>query len=55
MGTHKNCPSVLAGSGIDLKAWIEAHPESLGLLVQERFGANLPFLFKVCPRRLDVA
>lgn len=47
MGTHPNCPSVVASTGASLQSWIEAHPESLGQHVQRRFGSGLPFLFKV--------
>ncbi len=47
MGTHPNCPSVVASTGASLQSWIEAHPESLGQPVRRRFGTQLPFLFKV--------
>lgn len=47
MGTHSNGPSVLKGSSQKLSEWIKAHPESLGEFVIQKFGINLPFLFKV--------
>lgn len=47
MGTHPSCPSRLAGSGKDLIEHIASHPELLGPTIIERFGRNLPFLFKV--------
>ena len=47
MGTHPNCPAVVADSQATLQAWIEEHPECLGPKVRRRFGTQLPFLFKV--------
>ncbi|GFH10051.1 mannose-6-phosphate isomerase [Haematococcus lacustris] len=47
MGTHPNCPSTVASTGQSLSSWIQQHQESLGTAVQQRFGVNLPFLFKV--------
>jgi mannose-6-phosphate isomerase len=47
MGTHPNGPSILKGSSKKLGAWIKAHPASLGAKVTEKFGVQLPFLFKV--------
>ena len=47
MGTHPNCPSLVASTGEGLQSWIEKHPTSLGPLVSHTFGPNLPFLFKV--------
>mmetsp|Transcript_16132 Transcript_16132/g.34912 ORF Transcript_16132/g.34912 Transcript_16132/m.34912 type:complete len:460 (-) Transcript_16132:866-2245(-) len=47
MGTHPNCPALVASTSGTLQQWIEEHPESLGLTVQKRFGVQLPFLFKV--------
>ena len=48
MGTHPSAPSKLAGGeGVALKTWIEANPSALGSTVHERWGAELPFLFKV--------
>lgn len=49
MGTHPSCPSKLLSSGEDLKAYVKAHPELLGDKVVEKFGDDLPFLFKVPP------
>ena len=50
MGTHPSGPSLVASTGESLKDWILAHPDALGEAVQKRFGADLPFLFKVCLR-----
>lgn len=47
MGTHPNGPSVLKSSSQKLGDWIHAHPESLGAKTKEKFGGQLPFLFKV--------
>mmetsp|Transcript_7566 Transcript_7566/g.18164 ORF Transcript_7566/g.18164 Transcript_7566/m.18164 type:complete len:191 (-) Transcript_7566:170-742(-) len=47
MGTHPSGPSVVSGTGTSLKDWIEEHPETLGTKVQNRFGKDLPYLFKV--------
>lgn len=47
MGTHPNGPSLLKGSSQKLGDWIKAHPASLGAKVTEKFGVQLPFLFKV--------
>jgi mannose-6-phosphate isomerase len=47
MGTHPNGPSILKGSSQKLLRWIQAHPDSLGAKVTEKFGVQLPFLFKV--------
>jgi mannose-6-phosphate isomerase len=47
MGTHPNGASVLKGSGQELGLWIQTHPTSLGAKVTEKFGVQLPFLFKV--------
>lgn len=47
MGTHPNGPSVLRSSNQQLVDWIHAHPESLGAKAKEKFGLQLPFLFKV--------
>ena len=47
MGTHPVCPSIVASTGETLERWIDEHPECLGLQVQQRFGGQLPFLFKV--------
>ncbi|PSN37566.1 Mannose-6-phosphate isomerase [Blattella germanica] len=47
MGTHPNGPSILKGSSQKLSEWIIAHPDSLGTKVRQKFGIQLPFLFKV--------
>lgn len=47
MGTHSNGPSVLKDSSQELGDWIWTHPTSLGTKVTEKFGVQLPFLFKV--------
>lgn len=47
MGTHVNAPSVIKNSSETLSAFIEKHPETLGEPVINRFGTDLPFLFKV--------
>jgi mannose-6-phosphate isomerase len=47
MGTHPNGASVLKGSGQELGHWIQTHPTSLGAKVTDKFGVQLPFLFKV--------
>ncbi|GAA5926942.1 hypothetical protein JCM1841_001594 [Sporobolomyces salmonicolor] len=47
MGTHPSCPSTLLSSGEDLKTYLAAHPELLGKKVVDKFGDDLPFLFKV--------
>ena len=47
MGTHPNGPSILKGSSQKLSEWILANPECLGTKVRQKFGVQLPFLFKV--------
>ena len=47
MGTHPSGPSMVHGTEQPLREWIQQHPESLGATVRERFGPDLPFLFKV--------
>jgi hypothetical protein len=47
MGTHPSGPAVISGQATTLKEWIQAHPEALGDAVLKRFGADLPYLFKV--------
>lgn len=47
MGTHPSCPSTLIDNGKDLKQYLEDHPELLGKKVVDKFGDDLPFLFKV--------
>jgi len=47
MGTHQSCPSIVASSGQDLRDFLIANPSLLGDKVFDRFGNDLPFLFKV--------
>ncbi|EJU05977.1 mannos-6-phosphate isomerase [Dacryopinax primogenitus] len=47
MGTHPSCPSSVLPSGPTLLEHIRAHPELLGKNVQQHFGDDVPFLFKV--------
>ncbi|KZO93783.1 mannos-6-phosphate isomerase [Calocera viscosa TUFC12733] len=47
MGTHANSPSSIYPDGPTLLSYVQAHPELLGAKVQEHFGNDLPFLFKV--------
>ena len=50
MGTHPSGPArLLAEEGTTLNAWLERHPAALGDAVRQRFGGDLPFLFKVTP------
>jgi hypothetical protein len=54
MGTHPSGPAKIAGTDTTLSAWLKQHPEALGEAVTRRFGADLPYLFKVrraAPRR----
>ncbi|KAG8761742.1 Mannose-6-phosphate isomerase [Ceratobasidium sp. 428] len=46
MGTHSTLPSKLQ-SGETLHSHLQAHPELIGDAVRNRFGNDLPFLFKV--------
>ena len=47
MGTHPSGPSVVRASGEPLLDHVRRHPGELGERVAERFGGDLPFLFKV--------
>ncbi|XP_022759254.1 mannose-6-phosphate isomerase 1-like [Durio zibethinus] len=51
MGTHDSGPSFLAdgeeGGNLGLKEWIGQNPNVLGHKVLEKWGSDLPFLFKV--------
>lgn len=47
MGTHPSGPATIAGTSTTLSAWLKKHPEALGEPVARRFGADLPYLFKV--------
>ncbi|QRV87230.1 mannose-6-phosphate isomerase [Ceratobasidium sp. AG-Ba] len=46
MGTHPTLPSKLQ-SGETLYDHLKSHPELIGGAIRERFGDDLPFLFKV--------
>jgi hypothetical protein len=46
MGTHPNCPSVVTSTGQPLSAWLKENPAAVGGPVMDRFGPDLPFLFK---------
>ena len=48
IGTHDSSPSFLASNGVSLKSWISDNPDVLGEQVLLKWGADLPFLFKVC-------
>ena len=61
MCTHKSGPPFLVetlengasmgserSESLSLKSWIEENPSVLGDKVVEKWGVNLPFLFKVC-------
>ena len=47
MGTHNSGPSVIKETGETLPEYIKKNPDCLGEKVLERFGGELPFLFKV--------
>eukprot|EP00092_Neocalanus_flemingeri_P007266 GFUD01007846.1.p1 GENE.GFUD01007846.1~~GFUD01007846.1.p1 ORF type:complete len:415 (+),score=108.80 GFUD01007846.1:58-1302(+) len=47
MGTHANGPSQLTESGDLLSEYIAKNPEVLGSKIREKFGDQLPYLFKV--------
>lgn len=47
MGTHPSCPSTVLSTGEPLADHLAAHPELLGQPVVDRFGKDLPFLFKI--------
>lgn len=52
MGTHQSGPSFVVldkdeQSTMSLKDWLSKHPKSLGDKVLQRWGTDLPFLFKV--------
>ena len=52
MGTHPSGPSTLArGEKTLLKDWLKAHPKTLGDVLHNRWGAELPYLFKVAHPR----
>lgn len=45
MGTHESGPSFVGDR--TLKSWVEENPRVLGEKVLEKWGPDLPFLFKV--------
>lgn len=47
MGTHPSGPSQVRASGEPLREHVRRRPAALGARVVERFGEDLPFLFKV--------
>ncbi|KAK9066915.1 hypothetical protein SSX86_014239 [Deinandra increscens subsp. villosa] len=51
MGTHASGPSYVVGEkgigDVSLKSWISENPEVLGDTVVEKWGVDLPFMFKV--------
>lgn len=47
MGTHPNGPSHLSSSGESLHEWLLVYPQALGEGAIDKFGVQLPFLFKV--------
>ena len=47
MGIHPNGPARLVLEDQPLAEFIEKNPDCLGKKIEERFGATLPFLFKV--------
>lgn len=51
MGTHESGPSYLedadGSNDVTLRSWITENPNSLGNRVLEKWGCDLPFLFKV--------
>ena len=47
MGTHVNGPSFIKGTGQSLSKYLVDNPSNLGQQVKEKFGEQLPFLFKV--------
>ncbi|XP_015597331.1 mannose-6-phosphate isomerase [Cephus cinctus] len=47
MGTHPNGPSYLKKENKSLDSYIKENKEVLGVAVEEKFGIQLPFLFKI--------
>ncbi|KAM0751288.1 mannose-6-phosphate isomerase [Meredithblackwellia eburnea MCA 4105] len=47
MGTHPSCPSRLLDTNESLKEYLAKNPKLLGQKVIDKFGDDLPFLFKV--------
>lgn len=53
IGTHESGPSFVneareCGEDVTLKSWISRNPNVLGNEVLNKWGSDLPFLFKVC-------
>ena len=46
MGTHPNGPATIVHEKQLLSEYIAANPDSLGDKIREKFGDQLPFLFK---------
>jgi mannose-6-phosphate isomerase len=48
MGTHDSGPSFLVNDeDLSLKDWIKKNPDVLGDVVVDKWGVDLPFMFKV--------
>lgn len=47
MGTHPNGPSFLKDENISLDKYIQENNHVLGKAIEDTFGIQLPFLFKV--------
>lgn len=47
MGIHQNGPALIKNTNITLQDWILKNPNSLGEGTLNKFGSNLPFLFKI--------
>jgi len=47
MGTHPSGPSMVIDDKISLVEYIKARPACLGSIITDKFGQQLPFLFKV--------
>lgn len=58
MGTHESGPSFVVQTSVDngvsvgpegvsLKSWVSENPDALGDKVLDKWGCDLPFLFKV--------
>lgn len=47
IGTHESGASFLDHGGLSLKEWISKNPDALGDRVLNKWGGDLPFLFKV--------
>ncbi|KAH9306649.1 hypothetical protein KI387_011053, partial [Taxus chinensis] len=56
MGTHDSGHSLVEDNNekMSLKSWLQAHPQALGDKVLERWGIDLPFLFKELKNVLQI-